>query len=853
MTSLAAQRPPVGLPGLDPAWSRLVTCPDSTGADRTWHLLDSFADRTDAPRVTMLCVHGNPTWSYLWRDLLAAAPSDVRVIAVDQLDMGFSERTGVRRTLGDRVEDLDLLTRELGLTGPVITVAHDWGGPVSMGWVLRNRDLVLGSVLLNTALSQPTDDRPPMLISMARFGALRSLVTERTSVFTRSPSVLARSQVTSAEAAAYAAPYATPERRRAVEQFVADIPLEDDHPSGPVLDAIADGVRDLDTPVLLLWGANDPVFSDRYLRDLEERMPHAQVHRYDGAGHLTIEEADGLVDDLLLWVDDVTSGTRVDLSAADDAAPADVREPLLGMFAASGDGAEAPAGSRVPTGTAIVEPADAGWRHVTWTQLDRAVCRLSGALRSQGVTTGERVAVLVPPSAELVALAYAIWSLGASIVVVDGSMGVRAMNRALRSADPAHIVTIPRGRVPLLAGGLQRRAIAWGELKKQAASVDCSSWTGATPPAPTSEAVVAFTSGATGPAKGVVYTYDRIARTRDLLREHYGLGGSDGLIAAFPPWMLLGPALGLPTVLPRMNLTDAGSLTAAALADAARELPGTVLWASPAALRAVLGSSSDLDATQLAALGSIRLALGAGAPISRDLLIGLQSLLPQASLRTPYGMTEVLPVAEADATDILAAGRGQGVLVGAPLDGVTVRISAVDGEGRAGGTPTADPDVLGEVLVSAAHGKAHYDRRWGVERRASRDAGFHRTGDVGHLDTQGRLWIEGRLAHVITTTDGPIGPVGLEEAVQELPAVRQAAAVGIGPIGDQQVVIVVTSDVLPSGLASLDVLDAVRATVDVPVAAVLVRRTLPVDIRHRSKVDRAALAAEADRILRGSG
>lgn len=847
ITSLAAQRPPADLPGLDPGWSRLVTAADSTGVERTWHLLDSHARRTDAPRVTLLCVHGNPTWSYLWREVLAAAPEDVRVIAVDQLDMGFSERTGVRRTLGDRVEDLDQLTHVLGLAGPVITVAHDWGGPVSMGWVLRNRDLVIGSALMNTALAQPTDDRPPVLISMARLGPLRALVTERTPIFTTSPSVLAGSKVSAAERAAYSAPYATAERRRAVEQFVADIPLEGDHPSGPVLDAIAEGVRSLDTPVLLLWGADDPVFSDRYLRDLEGRLPHAQVHRYDGAGHLTIEEADGIVDDLMLWVDDLVRGD----AGVDEAPVVDApRESLLGPFTVRDGSVQ---NGDISAGTAIVEPDGSDWRRVTWRQLDRAVCQLSSALRAEGVRAGDRVAVLVRPSAELVGLAYALWSLGASIVVVDHTLGVRGMGRALRSADPAFVVTIPQGRVPLKVGGVRARVIAWGDLKRRAKAQDCADWRGAPAPDPAAEALVAFTSGATGPAKGVVYTYDRIARTRDLLREHYGLDSSDGLIAAFPPWMLLGPALGLPSILPRMDLSDPGSLTASALAEAAGVLPGTVLWASPAALRGVLATEADVTPADRAALSSIRLALGAGAPISRDLLTRLGALLPKASLRTPYGMTEVLPVAEADAAEILAAGRGDGVLVGTPLPGVQVRISAVDHDGRAVGDPTDAPDVLGEVLVSATHGKSHYDRRWATERRASRTPGFHRTGDLGHLDADGRLWIEGRLAHVITTPAGPVGPVGIEEAVQELPVVRQAAAVGVGPVGDQQVVVIVTSDVLPSGLASLDVIDAVRAVAAVPIAAVLVRRDLPVDIRHRSKVDRTALAAEAERLLRGHG
>ena len=107
MVTRAALPPPGGLPGLDPAWSRLVT--DARG--HTWHVLDHGR----AAHGTLLCVHGNPTWSYLWRRFVAAAPPGWRVVAVDQLGMGFSQR-GPARTLADRVDDLDAVLAALDVT-----------------------------------------------------------------------------------------------------------------------------------------------------------------------------------------------------------------------------------------------------------------------------------------------------------------------------------------------------------------------------------------------------------------------------------------------------------------------------------------------------------------------------------------------------------------------------------------------------------------------------------------------------------------------------------------------------------------------------------------------------------------
>ena len=129
VTSAGARLPPRAMPGLDPAWSRLVQVTDGDGVDQVWHLLDT--DPSGRPdRGTLLCVHGNPTWSYLWRALAAAAPPGWRVLAVDQLGMGWSQRLSAPRTLAQRVDDLGRLTAALGVTGPVVTVAHDRGGPV---------------------------------------------------------------------------------------------------------------------------------------------------------------------------------------------------------------------------------------------------------------------------------------------------------------------------------------------------------------------------------------------------------------------------------------------------------------------------------------------------------------------------------------------------------------------------------------------------------------------------------------------------------------------------------------------------------------------------------------------------
>ena len=160
-----------GLPGLDPSWSRVVSVPDASGTPRRWHLLDNGVEAVEG---TLLCVHGNPTWSYLWRRFLAEAPPGWRVLAVDQLGMGWSERTPGPRDLATRIADLGTLTEALRLTGPVVVAAHDWGGPISLGWTLEHRELVAGLVLTNTTVFQPLDQRFSGLIRAARSPAASS-------------------------------------------------------------------------------------------------------------------------------------------------------------------------------------------------------------------------------------------------------------------------------------------------------------------------------------------------------------------------------------------------------------------------------------------------------------------------------------------------------------------------------------------------------------------------------------------------------------------------------------------------------------------------------------------------------
>ena len=825
------------MPGLDPAWSRTIAVADKDGVRRTWHVLDNGVAPAEG---TLVCVHGNPTWSYLWRRFLAVAEPGWRVLAVDQLGMGYSERTSRARSLTDRIDDLDSLTAALDISGRIVAAGHDWGGPISLGWAERHRDQVAGVILANTGVSLPADARPWLLVPLVHNRLLRDLVCIRTATFVRCAARLTRAQLSHGVRSALQAPYSSPEYRRAVRDFVADIPLSPSHPSRAALEGVASGLADLcEVPSLLLWGPRDPVFSPAFLRDLESRLPHADVHRYAGASHLVTEDVPEAADHAWAWI-----RSRIGRPAS---TPAE-RTPGPAI-----DVADA-AGSAI----AIAEPGRA--RLTTFQELAKRIDALAQTLRKSGVGPGHRVALLVPPSLELTAAVYACWRAGAAIVVADTGLGWRRMAEALRSADPDYLISVPAAvaaaavlRIPgrrIVIGGRRDNDRARFTRRPKARP---SSSQKRSEPTPDPEAAVLFTSGATGPPKGVVYRHSQLRSQLDLVRTICGITPDDRLVAAFAPFALYGPALGIGAAVPQMDVTRPGTLTAVALADAAAAIGATLIFASPAALRNVVVTANRLTEEHRAALARIRLVLSAGAPVSLPLLRRVQIVLPAAELHTPYGMTEVLPVTDIALPELEQVGHGNGVCVGHPLPGVRLGISPLNALGQATGPPHDVVDVTGEICVSAAHVKDRYDRLWATEQASSRDQGWHRTGDVGHLDATGRLWVEGRLVHVITTADGPLTPVQFEQRIEAEAAVTGAALVGVGPQGTQQpVAVVVPTSPVRAGLADDGLARTARIAADIPLAAVLSVPALPVDIRHAAKIDRTRLARWAENVLSGA-
>jgi acyl-CoA synthetase (AMP-forming)/AMP-acid ligase II/pimeloyl-ACP methyl ester carboxylesterase len=818
------KRPPVAdfaTFGIDPSWSRTVNVPSHDGATHQWHLLDRPGTNQDAPVV--LCLHGNPTWSFLWSRLLNELNSDFRVIAPDHLSMGFSEQVSTR-TYRDRVSDINDLVNALNITAPIWIVAQDWGGAIGMGYAVAHPERVAGLVLSNTGIAVPHNRRAPLLIRLAAATGVHRLVTKDSSLFVRGTPFLPGRGISQLQRTALAFPYRHRGRRNGVADFVADAPLTSRHSSARDIADVAEKLSALAVPVRLVWGSRDPVFNDDFAHDLMKKFQNIALHRIADSGHLTVLE--------------VSIAPYVE-AAIEEAGKGKPHEQFLPRTSD-----DSTLWSQIDqwVNTDDIAITDAA-ANVSITRPDFAarVATYAEALHHRGVQRGERIAVLVPPSVDLIAVVYACWRIGAIAVIADRGLGLQGLKSAIRASRVSHVI----GPVKAVAAA---RLLRWAprasmiRLSALAGSPAVSKLEFVSAPEPNADdlAAVLFTSGATGPAKGVRYTHRQLYAQRDALQKTYNITSTDTFVAAFAPFALYGPALGIATGLADMDVTSPGTLTAAALDDACRRVGATMVFASPAALANVVKTATK----DMAHLRTVRLVMSAGAPVPIKTLQEVSRLCPNAELHTPYGMTEALPVADVSLSDLIRIGTGQGVCVGKPVVGCDVRID----------------NHTSELLVSAPWMSAGYDSLWLTQHNArpvvntdGHTVTWHRTGDVGHIDSEGNVWIEGRLVHVIHTSRGPVAPVPLEIAIEALPNVVRAAAVGVGPVDVEQIVIVIETIDSSDGPANAELSHAVRAALaPLTISSVWTTKKLPVDIRHNSKIDRTAVSKQMSQILAGA-
>ena len=261
------------------------------GAGQRMHYVDEGA----GPPVLML--HGNPSWSFYYRNLIRALAPTHRCIAPDHIGMGKSDKPAdgdYAYTLAQRIADVTALVDSLGLTEPVTLVVHDWGGMIGLAWAVQHPAQVAQLVILNTgAFPLPTTKMFPWPLALTRT-PLGALLVRGFNAFSWTAAHVGctRTSMDPAVVDAYTAPYDSWADRVATLRFVQDIPLRAGDPGMDIVTTTGDAVGQFaHLPALIVWGAKDFVFDDHFLRVWREKLPAARVHYLEDAGHYVLEDA----------------------------------------------------------------------------------------------------------------------------------------------------------------------------------------------------------------------------------------------------------------------------------------------------------------------------------------------------------------------------------------------------------------------------------------------------------------------------------------------------------------------------------------------------------------------------------
>lgn len=250
-----------------------------------------YVDEGTGPPILLL--HGNPTWSFYYRNLIKGLRDRYRVIAPDHMGCGMSDKPRqYPYTLATHIENLTRLIEHLDLQKVMLGV-HDWGGPIGFGWAMKHPKRVRGFALFNTAAF--LGGRVPFRIRICGWPLLGSFLVLRLNAFAGAAIHMAcclRERMTAQVKRGYLLPYDSPENRIATYCFVRDIPTNARVPSYPIMRNIEDSLKEFqDHPMQIFWGMKDFCFTPTYLEQWRRRFPNAVIHPFEDAGHYVLEDA----------------------------------------------------------------------------------------------------------------------------------------------------------------------------------------------------------------------------------------------------------------------------------------------------------------------------------------------------------------------------------------------------------------------------------------------------------------------------------------------------------------------------------------------------------------------------------
>ncbi|MBD5780789.1 AMP-binding protein [Pelagicoccus sp. NFK12] len=481
-------------------------------------------------------------------------------------------------------------------------------------------------------------------------------------------------------------------------------------------------------------------------------------------------------------------------------------------------------------------------------------------LRAKGIGKGSRVLLMVKPGLPLIAICFALFKIGAVPVVIDPGMGLKSFLNCVRRSQPEFLVGISLAvwvsrvfrksfrsvRAKVKVGGPLDR-VASGFAEEAAADTQRDDL-----------AAVLFTSGSTGAPKGVCYEHGMFEAQVEAIRRQYQIEPGEVDLPMLPIFALFNPALGMTTVVPEINPSKPATVDPQKIVQAIQQCGVTNSFGSPA-LWAKIGVYCDSHDIELPSLKRI---LMAGAPVPPTLMKRFKRILTNGHVHSPYGATEVLPVSSVVDDEVLEiaaerSARGEGTCVGRILEGVEARILPLKDEAmEVGDLQRALPaGEIGEIVVTGPSVTKAYDQLPEATRLSKIVDGervWHRIGDLGYIDADGRLWFCGRKVERVETVDGVFytdrceGVVNVHEKIfrsaliryetdgQVVPALVLEPFAGMYPKSSDE------EQALLREVRSL----AAACEVTADIRHFFLHKGFPVDVRHNAKIHRLTLAKE---------